>query len=77
MVRDHLSSRDLVAFVHGQRRQPARVFGGDIDLGGFEPPIRFHDPLGHIAAAQAIYQCFYLCAGFFDRVWLLRLRVAL
>ena len=24
---DHLSGRDLVAFVHGQRREPAGIFG--------------------------------------------------
>ena len=71
-----LSRRNLVAFIHLYLGEPPRVFGGDVDLGGLEPPIRFHDPLGHIAAAQAIYQCFYLCAGFFHGVWLLRLRVA-
>ena len=70
---NHLSSRDLVAFVHGQRRQPARIFRRDVDLRGLDAAVRFHDPLGHVAAPQAIDQRFYRRAGFFDRVLLCRL----
>jgi hypothetical protein len=48
---DDLPRRDLVTFVHGERRQPARIFGGDVDLCRFDAPVRFDDPIGHGATA--------------------------
>ena len=74
---NHLSGRDLVALVHRQRRQSAGIFCRDIDLRSFEAAVGFHDPLRHIDTAQPIYQRFYRCAGFFERVLLLRLGVRL
>ena len=73
--RNDLSGRDLVALVHGQRRQPARIFRRYVHFRRFDAAVRFHDPLGHIAAAQAIYQRFYRCSRFFERILLVRLRV--
>src|SRR5262249_41198760 len=57
---NHLSSRDLVAFVHRQRRQPARIFGRDIDLRRLDAAVRLHDSVGHRAAAQTIDEGFHL-----------------
>ena len=72
---DDLSSRDLVSFVHGQLREPAGIFCRDVDLRGLDAAVRFHDSLWHIAAAQARDEGFHRCAGSFDRVSLLRLRL--
>ena len=50
-------------------------FADDVHLRRFDAAVGFHDALGHIAAAQAIYQCFHRFAGFFEGVLLLRLGV--
>ena len=70
---DHLSGRDLIALVNGQRRQPTRVFRRHIHLRRFDATVGFHDALGHVAATQVIYQRFDRLLGFFDRLWRLRL----
>jgi hypothetical protein len=55
---DHLSGRDLVAFVHGQRREPAGILGRDVDLRCLDAPVGLHDALGHGCAAQLVDQRF-------------------
>ena len=53
---DDLSRRDLVAFIHGQRREPAGVFRRDVDLRRFDTSVRFHDPIGHGGYRAAVDQ---------------------
>src|SRR5271166_6060561 len=45
------------------RRQPTSVFRRDVHLCRFDTAVGFHDPLGHVAAAQVIDQRFdcFLC----------------
>ena len=47
---NHLSSGDLVALVHGQRCEPARIFRRYIHFRGFDAAVCFHDACGHITA---------------------------
>jgi hypothetical protein len=54
---DHLSSRDLVAFLVRHDREPAGIFGRDVDLDCLDAPVRFHDALGHRCAARLVDQC--------------------
>ena len=60
---DHLSRGDLVALIHGQRHQPARIFRGDVDLRGLNSPVRFDDALRHVAAAQLVDERVHGCLG--------------
>jgi hypothetical protein len=65
---DDLAGRDLVTFILGHRRQTAGIFCRNIDLRRFDTAVRFHDPLGHIASAQAIDQRFDCRASFLEGV---------
>jgi hypothetical protein len=70
-----LSSRDLVAFVHRQRREPAGIFCRDIDLRRFDAAVRFHDSIGHVAAAQARDECLHLGSQLLGGAFLRPLRL--